>query len=331
MGLPAQVQRQLDEADALQARLAAVPQTQENVPSPEQVADPQPGTQPTPAEPVAPDSSSGKDSRDEYALLEQRYKSLQGMWQSAESRLRHSQAQVAELTQRLEDLATKVEQQSQAPKAAEPSALVTDKDTEAFGSDLIDLARRISREEFGVREQQLLGQISKLEQQLAAASQQVGAVVSTQVQSSQERFYAAIDGAVPEWEALQASPEGQQWLVTRIPGTQMTWNDALQDAARTFNAARAVEVFNTFLAQHPSLDKRRKPQQDTRPELQRQVAPSRAATAATTPTGKRVYTAREYSAEMDRVVQLHKQRKYDEAQALETEMGTALAEGRVTP
>lgn len=332
MGLPAQVQKQLDEADALQARLAVVPQASEDDAPTEPAEDQSQETQPTPSEPVAPDNSASKDGRDEFGLLEQRYKSLQGMWQSAESRLRQSQAQVAELTQRLEELSTKVEQQSQAPQP-ETSALVTDKDTEAFGSDLIDLARRISREEFGTREKQLLGQISKLEQQLSAASQQVGAVVDSQVQTAQERFYSALDGALPDWEALQATAEGQQWLVTRIPGTQATWNDALQDAARTFNAGRALEVFEAFLTQHPRLDKRKKaqPQQDTRPELQRQVAPSRAATAASTPSGKRTYSARDYTTEMDRVVQLNKQRKYDEAAALETELGTALAEGRVTP
>lgn len=329
MGLPAQIQRQIDEAEALQASLAAQSQVVEPAAAP--AANEPIAQAPAPApEATAPDTPAAHEGKDEFQLLEQRYKSLQGMWQSAESRLRHSQAQVAELTERFDEMSRKLEK-SQAPEASSP--LVTDKDTEAFGSDLIDLARRISREEFGREREQLHTQISRLEQQLTAASQQVGDVVNTQVANAQERFYATLDSALPNWEALQATAEGQQWLATRIPGTAATWNDSLQDAGRKFDANRALEVFEALLASQPQLSERKKkaPSPSSNPELQRQVAPSKASSASQAPDSKKLYTARDYQGAMEQVVRFNKERRYDDAAALENELGVALAEGRVTP
>lgn len=341
MGLPAQVQAQLDAAEALQAQLAQ-PQPAEaavNTDAPAANTDPEPpkepeSVDPTPTEPAPPAEPKNDDA---YAQLEQRYKSLQGMWQSSVSRLNKAEQQVQDLTEKLQQAIEKLDQAAAAPaKPNEPQAasLVTDKDAEAFGTDLIDLARRVAKEQFGEREQQLLGQITKLEQRLAAQDAKLGTVAETQVASAQERFYSALDTGLPQWETIQATPECQQWLQTRVPGTRYTWNDALLTAANETDAPRALEVFDAFFAAFPALNPK-KPSapapQSKRDELQRQVAPSKSAAAATAPQGKRTYTARDYEVEMQRVVQLGKMRQYDEQAALENELNAALAEGRVTP
>ena len=268
--------------------------------------------------------------------MEQRYKSLQGMWQSSVARLNKAEQQNAELTEKLQEAIQRLEHAAAPAKPSEPqaSSLVTDKDAEAFGTDLIDLARRVAKEQFGEREQQLLGQIGKLEQRLAAQDAKLGTVAETQVQSAQERFYAALDSGLSQWEAIQATPECQQWLQTRVPGTRNTWNQALLTAAGEQDASRALEVFDSFLAAHPTLDPRKKAAvapESKRNELQRQVAPSKSAAATATPQGKRVYSAVEFNAEMNRVVQLGKARQYDDQAALENELNAAIAEGRVTP
>lgn len=336
MGLPAQIQAQLDAAEALQAQLTQPPA---EAPSDEPPAanDAEPPKEPrseTPTE-SAPASAAEPKNDDAFAQLEQRYKSLQGMWQSSVARLNKAEQQNAELSEQLQQAIAKLESVAAPAKPGESAtSLVTDKDAEAFGTDLIDLARRVAKEQFGEREQQLLGQIGKLEQRLAAQDERLGTVAETQVATAQERFYAALDGSLPQWEAIQATPECQTWLQTRVPGTRYTWNQALLAAAGEQDSARALEVFDTFLAAHPKMDPRKKQApapQSNKAELQRQVAPSKSAAATATPQGKRVYSAREYSAEMDRVIQLGKARQYDDQTALENELNAALAEGRVTP
>lgn len=331
MGLPAQIQRQLDAADALQQQLSQPPA--ENSEQTEAVNDSEPQE---PAASVQPEQPApvAEPKNDEFAQLEQRYKSLQGMWQSANARLQKAEAQNAELAEKLQDAIARLEAAVPATQSeSQTSSLITDKDAEAFGTDLIDLARRVAKEQFGEREKQLLGKIEDLTQRLTAQDQRLGTVAQTQAATVQERFYASLDAALPTWEAIQATPECQQWLQTRVPGTRATWNQALLAAAEEADSARALEVFDTFLAANPQQDPRKKaaPDQSKKAELQRQVAPSKSSAPAAAPQGKRVYSAAQFAAEMDKVVRLGKARQYDDATALENELNAALAEGRVTP
>lgn len=335
MGLPAQVQAQLDAADALQAQLAQPRAEAPTEPAPAP-AEPEPPKEPTSVAPATPEPAvAAEPKNDEYAQLEQRYKSLQGMWQSSVARLNKAEQQNAELTEKLQQAIERLEAAAVPAKPNEPaSSLVTDKDAEAFGTDLIDLARRVAKEQFGEREAQLLSQIQKLEQRLVAQDAKLGTVAETQVVSAQERFYATLDSSLASWESIQATPECQAWLQTQIPGTRYTWNQALLSAAGEHDAPRALQVFDTFLAAHPTLDPRKKAApapESKKAELQRQVAPSKSAAATATPQGKRTYSAREYEQEMQRVIQLGKTRQYDDQAALENELNAALAEGRVTP
>ena len=330
MGLPAQIQRQLDAADAIQQQMNQPPaEDQQTEGEIESATESEQSVQS--AAPAEPDA---EPKNDDYALLEQRYKSLQGMWHSATARLQKAETQNTELAEKLQEAIARLEAAVPAKQTEAPtSSLVTDKDAEAFGTDLIDLARRIAKEQFGEERKQFQGKIEELTQRLAAQDQRLGTVAQTQVATAQERFYSALDTALPQWEAIQATAECQQWLQTRVPGTRATWNQALLAAAEETDAARALEVFETFLAVNPQQDPRKKvvPDQSKKAELQRQVAPSKSASPSAAPQGKRTYTAAQFSAEMDKVVRLGKARQYDDATALENELNAALAEGRVTP
>lgn len=332
MGLPAQIQRQIDEADATLKQLSGQPtdapatDTPADAPAADQT-DTQPVTQDTPAAPVAETPKN-----DEFALLEQRYRSLQGMWQSAEARLRKSQEQVEDLTAKLQDAVSKLEAAAKPAQQTKQGPLVTDKDAEAFGTDLIDLARRVATEQFGEREQKLLDHITRLEAALQAQSQKLGDVTQTQAQTAQERFYTALDSALPQWEQVQSTVQCQEWLASKIPGTPYTWNQALVSAAQEHDSARALEVFNAFLAANPGLDPRKKADPvSKKTDVMRQVAPSKSSAAIAAPASKKVYSSAEWQSSMNQVARMSKARQYAEAEALEAELNAALAEGRVTP
>lgn len=336
MGLPAQIQQQLDAAEALQKQLTQPPVAEVADGTPAANDSPEPKEDPQSAAPATPPAPPAEPKTDELAQLEQRYKSLQGMWQSANARLQKAEAQNAELTEKLENAIKRLESVDPAKPAEQTTSLVTDKDAEAFGTDLIDLARRVAKEQFGEERKQLLGTIEDLKQRLVAQDEKLGTVAQTQAESAQDRFYTELDNKLATWEKIQALPECQQWLQSRVPGTRYTWNQALISAAQEFDSARALEVFETFLTLNPKLDPRKAapapvPQQSNKAELQRQVAPSKSAAATATPTGKKVYSAADFNAEMNKVIALGKARQYDDATALENELNAALAEGRVTP
>lgn len=326
MALPKQVQRQaeaLAEYDRQQAESqapdpAAPPETPpDNPPQPAPTATVSVLPSQTPAAPETPPQSDAQQ-------WEQRYRTLQGMF-AQETRSLH--AQVAELRGQLAATTAQVKQRD-VPPVTPATPLVTEQDTEAFGSDLVDMARRVAREEFGLREAQYIGRIAALEAQV---SQQVGEVQQTQQQSSRETFFAKLEAAVPNWEQVQATPECQQWLASRMPGAAFTWNDVLVDAAAQFDAARATEVYKAFLAVHgvkPPPPRAATPRAD----LSRQVSPPRAASTNSVPSNvKRVYTSAEYEQESMRVIRLNKQGQYAEAEQIENELNAALMEGRLQP
>jgi len=324
MALPKQVQRQADaiteydrqQAEAIEGATAQPPEDPEAPPA-----------QPAPSSVVAMPSPAPATAQPADAQWEQKYRTLQGMF-SQETRNLHNQ--IRTLSDELTALRDQVKQRDTPP--APPTTLITEKDTEAFGADLVDMARRVAREEFGTRESSYLGRIAQLEEQV---TQQVGAVQQNQQQSSREGFFAKLESVVPGWEQMQVTEACQQWLASRIPGAGFTWNDVLVDAAEKFDAARAIEVFQTFRAAHAPQPPQRatpNPAAQRRAELSRQVTPPRVASSpAQLPGERRIYSAAEYESETLRAIRLNKTGKYDEATQIETDLNAALMEGRIRP
>lgn len=333
MALPKQVQAQVAAVEAYEKQVAEAKAAEEPKPQDEPTsqaeAPPEQAMSPS-QELVEEPKESAKPADEDPAVWRQRYLSLQGQYNSQVPTL---QRQVQQLTDTVSQLTDQLRASQEKPTTQEPDKpLVTKDDEETFGSDLVDLARRIAKEEFGRREHGYAEQIAALEHQLAEAKGQVGQVAQSQAKSASDRFFADLDASVPGWEQIQASQECQQWLASRIPGTSVTWDGALKDAAAQLDVDAVREIFATFFERHPALDPsaKRRPA-DNRQELARQVAPSRTSAAAPTSTQRRHYTGAEYQAEGNRLVRLMKAGQAEAVLALEAELNAALAEGRVSP
>lgn len=332
MALPKQVQAQIDAVEEFEKQVAEARAADEPKPEspPEQPTDsPQPEAQPR--EPEATDPVKQQD--EDPAVWRQRYLSLQGQYNSQVPTL---QRQVQQLTDTVSQLTEQLQASQQQKAVEEPevskSDLVTKDDVETFGADLVDLARRIADEQFGKRESKYIRQIEALEEQLAEAKGQVGEVAQSQAQSAAERFFTDLDSTVPGWEQIQAAEESQAWLTSRIPGTSVTWDAALKDAAARRDIGAVKEVFDALFERHPHLDPKAKQRTNpARQELQRQVAPGKSSATNTTPQSRRSYTGADYQAESLRLLRLMKSGQIEEAGRLEAELNAALAEGRVTP
>jgi hypothetical protein len=331
MALPKQVQAQADALEQFERQVAQQPKPpdSQNAPPKDQEGSAQaPSPAPAPAE-------SPKPSDDDSNTWRQRYLSLQGQYNSQVPTL---QQQVQTLTESVAQLTQQLKAKEAPAPAPEPEAeLVTKKDVDAFGEDLVDLARRIAKDEFGKRESKYIKQIEALQGQLAEAKGQVGEVVETTAKSAQERFFETLDARLPGWDKVQATAECQEWLGTRIPGTTVTWDMALKDAAGRRDVKTVLEVFESFFSKHPNLNPA-PPAPSPAPapgtskqELQRQVAPSKSAASAPSANTKRTYTGAEYQAESMRLMRLMQKGQAEAAQQLEAELNAALAEGRVTP
>lgn len=332
MALPKQVQ---DQADALEAYEKAVAEAKATEPNQEVTQEAEPAKEPVQQSPEPVSAEPVKSVEDDPNSLtwRQRYQSLQGQFNSQVPAL---QQQVRQMTDSVEQLTARLEAAEAAkaaPRELEASELVTKTDVDAFGEDLVDLARRIAKEEFGRRESTYVKQIEALESKLTEAKGTVGEVVQSQAASAQERFFDNLTAALPTWEAIQATDQCQTWLSSRIPGSTATWNDALVGAAGRRDVSAVVEVFDAFFERNPALNPKAKQQEaDTaRQELNRQVAPGKSSASTSTPTSRRTYTGAEFQSESMRLMRLQQKGSNDDAARLDAELNAALAEGRVKP
>jgi hypothetical protein len=319
MALPQQVQKQAEDVAAYdkameEAANAAQPPVEGE----------EPAQQPAVVEPavsIAPASAPPQVEPRRDDGWEQKYRTLQGMFAHETQQLRDALRQSNERIDALQ-------KQQPAPPPEPKASLITEKDSEAFGADLIDMARRVAREEFGEREQAYVGRIDTLEKQL---TQQVGEVRQTQFASSRDQFFGTLAAAYPNWEAVQATEACQKWLASKVPGANFIWNDVLVDAAEKLDAPRALEVFQAFAATQPRAPQPTPAASSRRSELSRQVTPPKSGGAASLPGEKRTYTAKEYEAESMQIVRLMKAGRHEEATQIENELNAALLEGRLKP
>lgn len=244
---------------------------------------------------------------------EHKYRRLQGKYDAEVPRL-HSEVK------ELKSLIAELQAQTQQPKEPEPTPekaepLVTDKDVEAFGDDLIDLQRRVAREVAAEFQQEL----SKLREENQKLKDQFGTVQTS-------TFETRLLQAVPDFSEINQDKRWIAWLneydpMLRAPRRQVA--EAAYQNGDVEGVKAYVELFKQTLQPQPT-------QADRQAELQRQVQPTRASAPTAAQPQAKVYTPGEADQVAGRIRQLIAAGKLSEAAKLETEISTAWAEGRVT-
>lgn len=310
--LPKAVQRQLAEAEKIERAIAEQQKASEAPP----VA---PSTeaevieQPTPAPAVETPKAAAAETEvksDDAAYWRKRFETVQGMLNAEATRNRETSQQVDALRRQVEEL-TK-------PPAKAPEPLVSAKDEETFGSDLIDLARRAAREEFGRLAGSLVAEIRK---ELNPVREQVGKVAERQGMTEQERFFQSLTDMVADWETINEDPRWLQWLEQVDPLLGAPRQVALDNAQAALDAKRVAALFNMWKEQF-------QPQQKSaNRELERQVAPPKSAGSAPAPASKKIWTRQEYERAFD--PRIAKTMSQEQLAQLRADADTAVAEGRV--
>jgi hypothetical protein len=305
-----QVQRELDAAQTLHSDLYGAKETPPADPPAAEVVEPAPAVTPEPT--PAPVSDP----------FEQKYKVLQGKFDAEVPRL-HAQLKDRDtMLQQMSDRLAALEKKPEPETTAE--ALVTEKDAEDFGADLVDMARRAAREEFKSESKALLTAIDK---RFEALQVNLGAIQKQVVESESDKFWGRVQAMVPDWASVDADPSWVEFLDMRIPGTRKTRR---QEAAEAIAAGDPEPIKELVDLWRPPVaaNKQAEQKQQNQKDLQRQVAPSTAKSSAPAPNAaNRLWLGPEYEAAFSQ--KTAQTLAPDALATLQAEANAALNEGRV--
>ena len=251
MALPQKAQAQLDAAETLLQQMNAEPAP---AAPPEAAAPAEP--QPTPQEAAPPAPAPSPDLSAEQTF-EQRYRSLQGVHRSMEQKVRDALAQNAQLQAELE----------KARRAPEPKqeVAVDPRDADVFGSDLVDMVKRVSETVLGHTLQKLDARLSGIERQMQGTAQTVS-------NTAEDVFLTRLREQVPDYATVNSDPAFLQWLGEEDPVYGVPRQEALTAAANALDYNRVAKVFLAFKKSvEPAA---RAPAAGPPSKLERQIAPS---------------------------------------------------------
>lgn len=223
-------------------------------------------------EPVLNEQKQSGTGSNETA--EQRYRTLQGMYNADTGRLRMENQQLNNRLSQLEQLLSNMSNQaasSQAPQTFEK--LVTDKDVEEYG-DSIDVMRRVTKEENSAAMRRVAELEQMVRQMQTSIVPRVEQVAHRQAVSAEQVFWSDLTALVPDWREINADQNFQGWLMSVDPLTGATRQTYLEDAQRNLDSRRVATFFATW--QHLSGQAvAQPPRHAPASELDKQVAPGR--------------------------------------------------------
>lgn len=278
MSLPAQVRRQKEAADnhfkAIQdGAYGDTPAAADDGSSEAPAAD---NSDETPNEPTAAEQQFEAPKQEDNSY-EQRYKSLQGMYNAEVPKLHAERRELSARVTHLETLLASLNTPAAKPVDA-PARQVTDSDIAEYG-DSIDVMRRVSREEASSAQQRIDQLEAMVRQMQTTVIPRIEQVASRQAVSADQQFWADLTMTVPDWQSINAQPAFQSWLLEVDPMSGLSRQTYLEDAQRNLDASRVATFFRTWTGNAgPAVAQ---PQVSAASsELQRQVAPGRGKSGA---------------------------------------------------
>jgi hypothetical protein len=234
---------------------------------------------------------------------EHRFKVLQGKYNAEVPRFAHENK---DLKSRLQSL----EEQLEDMKSAKPvELLVKPEEIEQYGEGLIDVARRVAREELASKD----AQIAKLRSE-------IDSVKSVQSHVVQDNFFKSLTEMVPDWEALNADANFLNWLDGVDDLTGETRQALLGKAENQRDPVRAAKFFNTYKKASQTWAAQ------SAASLEQQIVPP-TNQAPSTPQAKKIWTRAEITNFYDRV---RRGTISDaDAVAIEADIASASVEGRI--
>lgn len=332
MSRPAQLEQQIERVKELQAEMLEGDKPVD----PNATVDPVTPPVELPTDPVTPVvvESPVTISKEEYNRLEQRHRTLQGMYNADTARLRGELTNVTTALQNVEDRLIAAEKVTKAPSA--PVKYITEKDEEEYG-DTLDMVRRAAREEAEAittaREQKYLERIAQLEQQTGHINNTVVPTIEgiTKAQREQVKndFWAALRQQIPDLDAINDSAEFKAWLLAEDPTTGGNKQYFLDQAAKQYDVPRVIKFFEEWKRTQAG-GPTPAPKNNAQAELEKLVAPGASKAGNQAAPAKKQWTGSEIGKFYADIRNGLYADKLEERKKLENDLFLAQKEGRVS-
>jgi hypothetical protein len=192
------------------------------------------------------------------------------MFNAETKRLRDA---LADSTRTLDALKSEVEALKAKPAVATPQQkLITEDDEREYGNTL-EVMRRAAKDEAATLYQPVIDQLTARLAKLEGSSTKVETIAKEQEQSRVNSFWTTLEGAVPEWKAINSDPKFKDWLLEVDALSGFNRQHFLGEAQKSLDVERVIKFFRewTKTQEAPTPSPTPKPQTS---ELERQIAPS---------------------------------------------------------
>ena len=246
MTLPKQVQKQSEDVQALYKELngeteekaeETTAESSTEVPTEEIAATPSDSVEKQAPKSDA-DEHSISDDKQNKDSWEQKYRTLQGMYNTDVPRLnatnRSLDGRVAQLETLLSELNTKQEPTTQEPV----QSLITEDDVKEYG-DSIDIMRKAAKEEFAPE----MARVKQLEEKIRQLQDVVPQVQQSQKSSEEKQFWNTLNQEVPDWNEINSNQDFQSWLLEIDGLTGISRQTYLADAQKKLDVERVIKFF----------------------------------------------------------------------------------------
>lgn len=301
MSLPRAVLEAEEKANRLHEELLKQQQSPEPTDPPAEGQQTDPPADPEP--PKNQDDSTPPPAPGSDEQLEHRYKVLQGKYNSEVPRL---SAENKELKTKLQDLEVQVEALK---NAKPPESLVKPEEIEEYGEGLVDLARRIAKEEIATKQAEV-----------DALKARIESLTNVTTQKVETDFFKSLTAMVPDWEQVNQDAKFLAWLDEYDELAGETRQSLLTKAEKSRDAERTAKFFTAYKKASSSWAAK------ATESLDQQVVPP-TNKAPNTPPSKKIWTRGEVSEFYARM------RRGDvsdaDAIAIEADIMAAQVEGRI--
>lgn len=232
------------------------------------------------AEPSAPEAALNEQKRPATTVddtAEQRYRTLQGMYNADTARLRTEKQELTSRVEQLEKLLSSLSSQPAQPAQAQ-TKLITDKDIEDYG-DSIEVMRRVTKEETAYWQNKVAELENTLRDLKVSVVPRVEQVAQRQAVSAEQAFWSDLTAAMPNWRDINQNRDFHSWLLEVDPLTGVNRQSHLENAQRNLDVRRVAAFFSTWQDKNGH-SIAQEPRDVAKSQLEKQVAPGRGRVAA---------------------------------------------------
>lgn len=295
--------------------------------------EPKPDPDPQPPEPKHDDSTveqlKAEVSRLTAILSDEnnqtykaRYQSLQGMFNAETARMR---AEIEELKQAVAAPAP----QPQTPDNSAEYDLLVEEVGEKTAKILKPYLDKIAS---------LEATVSGVSGEVKATKEKAVQVEKLQAQTADERFFSTLESTVPDWkkvngwdkDGIPQDPRFTGFMGQTIPGTAMTYQDALTAHYQTRNAVKVAEIFDLFKKTVGIIEPQKQDKPKPSAEVDKYIEPDKTGKGANKPDpGPEIIPHSEYDAFVASLKKGTFKGTREERAKLEAKYDKAIAENRI--